>query len=835
MLIHDFLSISATADADKIAVVHGKNRIPYGVLNHYADKVARRLFEEELAAGDRVVLLSDDPVQYIAAYFGILRAGGIVVALNTQTSERSLDTFLSDCQPFAVLVSGRCRKYVSYMESHSCVRQLLDIAPILSNSVPVAAQDSEYRQREPKDIAQIIYTSGTTGHPKGVMLSHSSLAANTRSVIDYMHLTGSDTVMAVLPFFYSYGNSVLLTHIAVGGTLVVNQSFLYPNVILEQMAAEKVTGLSGVPSTFAILLHRTAAKDYSFPHLRYLTQAGAAMSPRLAAELCQVFPQTDIYIMYGQTEAGPRLSYLAPEDLFSRPGSIGKAIPGVTLELIRKDGTPAAPGEIGEIVASGENIMAGYWQRPEETRAVLRNGRLWTGDLAYCDDEGFLYIVSRKTDMIKCGAHRIAPKEIEEILLEIEAVHEAAVSGIEDEILGELIQAYVVAKPGSSLTEKDVLGYCRRNLPAFKVPHKLKILDELPKTSSGKIKKSELKTMTRIQSKRFLCNRCILPSTFPGISFDRNGVCNHCRQYKGKEATAAQREKYEGKFRWLLADYTRKGRYDVIVAYSGGKDSTYTLDQFVHRYGLNVLALTFDNTFVSAQASENIATVCTRLGVDSMFVRPDRTMLRNIFRSAAQQELYSAKTLERASTICTSCIGLVKGIVLRTAIEKKIPFVGFGWSPGQAPIQSSVMRTNPVLMRNTQQALIKPLYEIAGDKILPYFLSEEQFEDSRLFPWNIHPLAFLEYDEEKIYARIAELGWQRPDDTDPNSSNCTLNAYANHIHRIRYDFHPYVWEIANMVRTGILSREEGMKKIEPPENPDMVKYAENRLQAKTEG
>jgi len=299
--------------------------------------------------------------------------------------------------------------------------------------------------------------------------------------------------MAVLPFFYSYGNSVMLTHIAAGGTLVVNQSFVYPNLILDQMLKENVTGLSGVPSTFAILLHRSAAHDYSFPHLRYLTQAGAAMSPKLAKQLSELFPDTEIYIMYGQTEASPRLSYLAPEDLLNKPGSIGKAIPGVILEVVNKDGAPVRTGESGEIVASGENIMAGYWQREDETREVLRDGKLWTGDLAYRDEDDYLYIVSRKSDMIKCGSHRIAPKEIEEIILEIDSIHEAVVMGAEDEILGENIHVYVVLKPDASATEKDIVRYCRRNLPAFKVPHRVIFLDELPKTSSGKIKKGELK------------------------------------------------------------------------------------------------------------------------------------------------------------------------------------------------------------------------------------------------------------------------------------------------------------------------------------------------------
>jgi tRNA(Ile)-lysidine synthase TilS/MesJ len=331
------------------------------------------------------------------------------------------------------------------------------------------------------------------------------------------------------------------------------------------------------------------------------------------------------------------------------------------------------------------------------------------------------------------------------------------------------------------------------------------------------------------------CTRCILPETFPGISFNREGVCNFCERSRPLELSRKLMEKYEAKFHSLIEKRAGSGAYDVIMAYSGGKDSTYTLYLFVKRYGLRVLALTFDNTFISPMAFENIKKVCSVLGVDSYVVRPNPQMLRKIFSTAAKRELYSPKTLERASTICTSCIGMVKAIVLRTAIEKAIPFVGFGWSPGQAPINASVMQTNASFMKKAQEAIHAPLREIAGPAIDPYFLSDEQFEDPGRFPWNIHPLAFTEYNEEKIVEKNRQLGWRRPQDTDPNSSNCLLNAYANHIHRQRYRFHPYVWEIANMVRQGVMSRQEGLDKIEPPENQTMVEYCKKILEPVQQG
>ena len=326
-----------------------------------------------------------------------------------------------------------------------------------------------------------------------------------------------------------------------------------------------------------------------------------------------------------------------------------------------------------------------------------------------------------------------------------------------------------------------------------------------------------------------ICTNCILPETFPGISFNDKGVCIHCQNYRGEKATAAIKTQYENKFLDLLQVHHRQTSYDILMAYSGGKDSTYTLDIFVNRYKLRVLALTFDNTFISPQSFTNMTSVCDRLGADHLIIRPSQQLLHTIFRTAAKEELYSAKTLERASTICTSCIGLVKSIILRTAIEKEIPFVGFGWSPGQAPVQSSVMRTNASLMKMTQKAIYEPLHRIAGDMIKPYFVTDEQFNQADKFPWNIHPLAFLDYNEGKIIQRNNEIGWHKPDDTDPNSTNCLLNAFANQVHRERYGFHPYVWEIANMVRAGVIDRHEGIEKIYPQENGVMVSFAQKEL------
>ncbi|MCB2184742.1 MAG: AMP-binding protein [Desulfobulbaceae bacterium] len=503
-LVPDYLLQAVAKFPDKPAVLHGKKSFSYSDIVSASRAQACWLASRGLEKSFRAAILTDDPFAYIVAYFAIQFAGGIVVGLNTQTSERSLKTVLLDSGASVVFSHKKFHRYLDRVVGDLSslkvvVTTNVDECPsvdgvewVALDAVQQSSSESVASGLIPENIAQIIYTSGTTGKPKGVMLRHSNLIANVSSTVQYLRLTEKDRGMAVLPFFYSYGNSIMLTHFAVGASLVVNQNFLYPNLVLDEMVHHEVTGFSGVPSTFALLLNRSAIKKYSFPSLRYITQAGAPMSQQLATRLKSVFPGVDIFAMYGQTEASPRLSYLAPADLDRKMGSIGKAIPGVTLKLLDVNGNSVANGQVGEIVATGENIMAGYWQRKSETDAVLRPEGLWTGDLATMDDEGYFYIVSRKSDMIKSGSHRIAPKEIEEVVHELGAVHEVAVVGKRDEILGEAIKACIVLKPGEICSEKEIIRHCRRSLPAFKVPHEVLFMCELPKTSSGKIMKKKL-------------------------------------------------------------------------------------------------------------------------------------------------------------------------------------------------------------------------------------------------------------------------------------------------------------------------------------------------------
>ena len=325
------------------------------------------------------------------------------------------------------------------------------------------------------------------------------------------------------------------------------------------------------------------------------------------------------------------------------------------------------------------------------------------------------------------------------------------------------------------------------------------------------------------------CVKCILPEAFPGVRFDEHGVCNLCLEFKGAQHLESKKAEYRKKFQNLVKEYKGRNNYDVLMCYSGGKDSTYTLTLLKDKYDLNILAITFDNGFLPEQTFRNIRNILENLGIDHILFKPSFDVLKKIFSECAKNSIYSAKTLERASTICTSCMGIVKFSALRLALEKNIPFIAFGWSPGQAPITSSIMKNNPQMVKIMQKSIFEPLYKLVGDQILPYFLQDEHFNDYYRFPYNISPLAFLEYNEEKIYQKIRKLGWSVPQDTDTNSTNCLLNSFANNVHKRQFGYHPYVFEISKLVRIGVLDRQAALIKINTQEDAKTVSSVRKRL------
>lgn len=510
----------------RIAMTDGERSVGYAAFWAHAHAFAAALRARGLARGARVALLLPNRIEAAVAVYGTWLAGGIAVPMNVQARARDFEPWLRHCGATHVVHEA------GHADAEAAIAAL-DPAPhawtlqpgqpivadlrggeaahggpaldtpmdgAITNDAPTNAAivDDTPAQGMPAPAAPalVLYTSGTTGAPKGVTLSHANLLANAQAVAGYLGLTAGDSVLGVLPFHYAYGASVLHTHLLSGARIVLAPGLQFPQLLLEACARERITGLSGVPSTFALLLDRACPGDHDLSALRYLTQAGGAMPQPLARRLRQALPGPRLYLMYGQTEATSRLTWLPPTRLDDKPGSVGIAVDGVELRIARADGSAAAPGEDGEVQARGGGIMLGYWDAPAATAAVLQDGWLRTGDIGHLDDEGFLFLSGRRSDMIKTGAHRVHPGDIEDAIAELPAVAEVAVAGLDDDLLGQVVQAFVVlrdAEPGAPpATELSIKAHCRARLAAYKIPRHVRFVASLPRTASGKVRRAAL-------------------------------------------------------------------------------------------------------------------------------------------------------------------------------------------------------------------------------------------------------------------------------------------------------------------------------------------------------
>ena len=499
-LIHHFLENSAKGRPDKVAFIHESVRATYHQINKWSNQVANRLLDEGISPGDRVVLLLENCVEYVAGYYGILKAGAVAVPLSNELKDYGLQVLLQQLQPKAIISSAKMVEIlleknqgmlnVDLFILKECHHKILSASTPIVHFAEVLTNGTDTEPDVPiddKELACIIYTSGSTGVPKGVMLSHRNIVSNTHSIIQYLELTDADKQMVVLPFYYVMGKSLLNTHFAVGGTVVVNNKFAFSANILEQMVLEEVTGFSGVPSTYAYLLHRSPLAAYrgKLRALRYCSQAGGHMSKQIKEELLRVLPaHTKLYIMYGATEAAARLTYVEPEHLSDKIESIGIPIPGVKMAVLDENGDEVATGKTGELVAKGQNIMIGYWW--DDTGKSLDGNGYHTGDLGYKDEDGYYFVTGRKDNLLKIGGHRINPQEIEDVLMETKVLLEAMVLGMPDEMLGHRLIA-IVTPVYDQCSENDVLSSCLHKLPRYKLPRAVKLVKSLPKTPNGKI------------------------------------------------------------------------------------------------------------------------------------------------------------------------------------------------------------------------------------------------------------------------------------------------------------------------------------------------------------
>ncbi len=485
-------------------------RLSYGALADRISALAGEMRAAGVAPGQRVVIVLPHEPLAAVALLAVQAAGACAVPINREAGEETLRTALlqtrarhavicaADAPHWSAIAPGTGleRLWIGGAERDSVppdlLRTLTWTALADDGAVRGPAPCLEPAAVPPDAEALILYTSGSTGRPRGVVQTYRNIAANTRSIVAYLGLGERDRAMAILPLFYCYGLSVLQTHLFAGGSVFLDPRFAFPRVVVEAIGAEGCTGLAGVPLTFEILRRLPASDALRKTTLRYLTQAGGAMAPETVRWARAAFAPARLFVMYGQTEATARLAYLPPERAEEKPGSIGIAIPGVELRVLDPAGRELPPDEVGELVARGDNVAAGYLDAPEETAAVFRGGALFTGDLGYRDRDGFFFLVGRSKEMLKVGGHRVSPLEIERVLARHAAVLEAAVAGMPDAVQGEVPAAFVVRREGHPVSERDLRAFCRDALPAHCVPRTVFFLPALPRSGAGKVLKQEL-------------------------------------------------------------------------------------------------------------------------------------------------------------------------------------------------------------------------------------------------------------------------------------------------------------------------------------------------------
>ncbi len=502
MRIEDHLRHSAGRLETKTALIAGETQLSYRELDSQSDRLAASLIAQGIKPGDRVLMVAENSAEAVVAFFAAWKAGAVPCPLHASIKPDKLCVIIKSTAPFAILAQAR---FCSVVDT-ALAGEISSPVKISFGSMPEKRSDGwlAYEaliahdgttalppQPDSEALALLIHTSGSTGTPKGVMHSHVSLLAACGSITGYLDNSADDIVLSVLPISFGYGITQIVTMVMVGGTVVLEKSFAFPRKILARLVETRATGFPIVPAMAALIAVMQDLQPAFLPDLRYMTSAAAAMPPSVTERLRNLLPETQLFLMYGQTEC-IRATYLSPEDADRRPLSVGQAIPGTQVHVVDEAGDIVPPGVTGELIVEGPHVMAGYWRdemaSAEKVTAIDGGRRLQTGDLFRTDEDGFLYFVSRRDDIIKTRGEKVSPQEVERVLYALPGIREAAVAGVDDPVFGQLIRAYVALEPSAALSEKEILRHCATHLEDYMVPKSVEFRDALPKTSTGKIR-----------------------------------------------------------------------------------------------------------------------------------------------------------------------------------------------------------------------------------------------------------------------------------------------------------------------------------------------------------
>lgn len=511
-LLHEGLSLTAQRHPEKTAVIVGNETYTYEQLDDCSSRLAKALHDRGLGKGDRAAIYMENGWACVVSIYGILKAGGVFVIINPQTKREKLLWVLHDCAVKILVTETHLAENVEDVRTPDTLisivastgrqddkpgdkhnKRNIDFDEVINESEPL----SENHGVIPLDLAALIYTSGSTANPKGVMLTHQSMLFSVLSIIEYLKMTTHDVTLNVLPMSFDYGLYQLLMTVQLGATLILERSFTYHQDILKKMHEHEVTTFPGVPTVFSLMLSVHSKNPLCYPTVKRVTNTAAALNVDSIPRLKEIFPNALIFSMYGLTEC-KRVSYLEPEMLERKPTSVGKSIPGTETFILDMNGCIAPPGVRGMLHVRGPHVMQGYWNSPEETEKMLVDSvipgekMLRTGDWFYCDEEGYLYFDGRSDDIIKCRGEKISPVEIERALCSIPGISEAVVIGVEDEVLGQAVRAYVVEGGGEKLQVRNIKRLLSDKLEGFMIPRDIIITDHLPLNQNRKVCKKDL-------------------------------------------------------------------------------------------------------------------------------------------------------------------------------------------------------------------------------------------------------------------------------------------------------------------------------------------------------
>lgn len=490
------LSKTAAAHPDSLAIKLDDTELTYAQLDGASSLFAGHLKAQGIEPGDRVGLMLPNVPYFPIVYYGILKAGGVVVPMNVLLKGREVHFYLDDPKAKALYAWGDFGEDAA-IGAEGTDAQLTLVKPGEFEALLAAATPIEKLvERDGSDTAVILYTSGTTGTPKGAELTHANLSSNAATCVEMFGFTPDDVIFGGLPLFHSFGQTCAMNAgIAAGATITLLPRF-EPGKALEIIERDGVTVFMGVPTMYVAMLHTEGAGDINAESLRYCVSGGASLPVEVLSGVEQLFG-AKMLEGYGLSETSPVASFNQPKNP-AKPGSIGTPIPGVEMKLVDDDANDSPPGEVGEIAIKGENVMKGYWNRPDATAEVMRGDWFLSGDMARVDDEGYYFIVDRKKELIIRGGYNVYPREIEEVLYEHPAVMEAAVIGVPDETHGEEVAAAVVFKPGETATADEIQEFLKERVAAYKYPRHIWFPGELPKTATGKILKRQIEVPSDI-------------------------------------------------------------------------------------------------------------------------------------------------------------------------------------------------------------------------------------------------------------------------------------------------------------------------------------------------